>query len=572
MMKNILNNKWLPIVVALVALLVYYVPFLVLGDNSYIRILDCLDNDVAHWKMIVDQHAILDYDQTLPLLYGIPRSEFIVRFLPIWLFYLVLPPFWAFVANDFSVRLIALVGMYLLLTRVVLPKESSKSRWIAAAVSVLFAYISFYTIYGLSAAGLPMLIYAFANLQKREKIGLSYLLILLFTVYSHLELIGVFAGLVLGIYYLIISAVRKDWHWPFFAGLCVLGVGYLFSCWDLVMSFLFPADFVSHRIEFSNAITNHDIYNSMKDLIQNGHMHSGLFRTQKIWYAIIPALGVLAWKRKLDKPLCITMLAMGITLVLYLFAKIMAAHSGIVFFRSFQFDRFYFFMPMLWMLLFACSLSVVTDMTENKWGQWLSGVFAVLITLWLLLPIYNANPELKTNIRQLQGKTLGEPNYHQLYDTSLFDAIAADIPMERAETKVVSLGIHPAVAQYNGFHTLDGYWDMYRLEYKHQFREVIAAELDKSEEIRNYFDKWGNRCYLFSAELGREYIFDKNSEVHVQHLDIDLDALRSLGCQYIFVAVPVDNYEELGLTILGEYETADSYRKIIVYDLKNTNI
>ncbi|MBO5281674.1 MAG: hypothetical protein J6B43_00890, partial [Lachnospiraceae bacterium] len=63
----------------------------------------------------------------------------------------------------------------------------------------------------------------------------------------------------------------------------------------------------------------------------------------------------------------------------------------------------------------------------------------------------------------------------------------------------MSLGITPAAALYNGFYCLDGYSNLYPLEYKHEFREIIARELEKSEGVRVYFDAWGNRCYLFNG-------------------------------------------------------------------------
>ena len=61
-----------------------------------------------------------------------------------------------------------------------------------------------------------------------------------------------------------------------------------------------------------------------------------------------------------------------------------------------------------------------------------------------------------------------------------------------------SLGISPAPALMHGFYTVDGYSNNYPLEYKHRFREVIAPEIEKNEEVRVYFDTWGNRCYLFN--------------------------------------------------------------------------
>lgn len=44
---------------------------------------------------------------------------------------------------------------------------------------------------------------------------------------------------------------------------------------------------------------------------------------------------------------------------------------------------------------------------------------------------------------------------------------------------MISVGIYPAAAAYNGFHCLDGYSNNYPLEYKHAFRQIMEGELDK---------------------------------------------------------------------------------------------
>ena len=67
------------------------------------------------------------------------------------------------------------------------------------------------------------------------------------------------------------------------------------------------------------------------------------------------------------------------------------------------------------------------------------------------------------------------------------DAIGRD----KSTYRVAHLGISPAPALMHGFYTVDGYSNNYPLEYKHRFREVIAPEIEKNEEVRVYFDTWG---------------------------------------------------------------------------------
>ena len=85
-----------------------------------------------------------------------------------------------------------------------------------------------------------------------------------------------------------------------------------------------------------------------------------------------------------------------------------------------------------------------------------------------------------------------------------FERIDRYIGKEKSTYKVVSVGIHPSVALYNGFYTLDGYSNNYDVEYKHEFGNIINKELEKKSEINSYFWGWGNRCYAFSADIGKD--------------------------------------------------------------------
>ena len=60
-------------------------------------------------------------------------------------------------------------------------------------------------------------------------------------------------------------------------------------------------------------------------------------------------------------------------------------------------------------------------------------------------------------------------------------------------------GFHPAVLEYNGIATLDGYLGFYPQSYKEDFRRIIAPALERVEASRAYYDDWGARAYLYSG-------------------------------------------------------------------------
>jgi hypothetical protein len=130
---------------------------------------------------------------------------------------------------------------------------------------------------------------------------------------------------------------------------------------------------------------------------------------------------------------------------------------------------------------------------------------------------------------------------------------------------VASIGLHPAIAQYNGFYTVDTYTNFYPLSYKYQFRAIIAKELDKSPVLKDYYDHWGNRVYVFVAELGKHYEFRKNSKKKIYHLDINTKAFEELGGQYIFSSVPIVNAQANHLKFLKDFTDSQSVWKIYLY-------
>src|SRR5699024_93601 len=78
------------------------------------------------------------------------------------------------------------------------------------------------------------------------------------------------------------------------------------------------------------------------------------------------------------------------------------------------------------------------------------------------------------------------------------------------------------------------------IEYKHNFRKIIAPELNKNKQLKNYFDTWGSRLYMYIDELGKNYMFSKNSEKTIDNLDINTNAIKNLGGEYVLSGLPIE--------------------------------
>ena len=127
------------------------------------------------------------------------------------------------------------------------------------------------------------------------------------------------------------------------------------------------------------------------------------------------------------------------------------------------------------------------------------------------------------------------------------------------------VGLHPAIAQYNQIPTIDGYVVLYSLAYKHQIQSIIQAELNQNKFIKNYFEQWGSRCYLFDNEavIAGDGIL-KKQKCCTEKLDYNFEKLKQLKCGYILSAVEV-NQPSVHLKLLSKVE--DSNWRIWIYKI-----
>ena len=107
-------------------------------------------------------------------------------------------------------------------------------------------------------------------------------------------------------------------------------------------------------------------------------------------------------------------------------------------------------------------------------------------------------------------------------------------------SRVASIGIDPMIAAMNDINIIDGYHNIYPLSYKKKFRKIIQEELSQNNSLKDYYDDWGNRVYMFysnknnllfnfkeAKNLGAEYIISpfiiKNKNLELNRLLRDIN-------------------------------------------------
>lgn len=550
------NALWL----AVWMLAVYLSPMFILGGNMHIRVHDNLDSNIA-WYRVLDRSGELfgPLNATIPqIMNGLPRNAFGTEFSGIQWLYALFPPVVAYTFSQTITRIFAFLGMYLLLKRHFV--QGQDGYFIRVWVSLAFAMTPFWPSGMLSTLGMPLALWAFLNIRNRQATWKEWLTLTLLPFYSSFVLGFFFFLAAMGLLWIRDMFVKRERNWKFFFAIGWMLVLYLGIEYRLVYSLVFSHeptsrnDFVSSKLGFW-----HTLRLALKNYVF-GHTHDMTVHT----FVILPFSFIAMWliyktkawrKEKRYVQLFILNAVLSLWYAFWFNKAWEPLKEKISLLNTFNFARFHFLRPLIIYTMFAA----------GAWFLWKRGrkwkAFVKICLIAQVVVLFAFNPEI-------YYRFAGKPSFNQFYATGQFHAIGRYIGKPKSAYRVASIGIYPAIAQYNGFYTLDSYNNYYPLSYKRKFRKIIAGELDKSPQLKTYFDQWGNRCYIFVSELGKHYEFRKNSGIKIHHLDIDTKAFKALGGRYIFSAVPIQNAEEEHLRFLKTFRNADSAWTIYLYEAK----
>ncbi|MFS0750938.1 DUF6044 family protein [Oceanobacillus sp. 1P07AA] len=554
--SNIIQHKWLWLGVLII--LAYLSPYFINGENTHLRIHDNMDSNVVWYKVLAESGKIFTLqDVMLPYaIDGLPRSALPSPFDAVVWLYVLFEPITAYTISQTIMRLAAYFGMYLLLTRFVLAKDTTP--WITVGVSLAFAMLPYWPSGALSIAGIPLALYVFLTIRKykSEAPKHAWVFLVIIPFFSNFILSFVFFVGLMGVLWLVDYIRQKEWNWSFFKALCLMTSMYLVKNYLLITSMFFDSNFTSHREELDLGYNSFErSYELAWENFLYGHTHDEAHQAYIIVPIILFALFLAIFKKVQPKLLITLFLSNLILSFWYAFWywegwRLIKDEISIV--NTFNFARIHFLDPTIWYIAFAIALVVIWKYA--KLGKYL--VILVLIAQSLYLFVLTED---------IKYGEVGTPTFNEFYSEELFTEIKQYIGEDPSSYRVVSIGMHPTIAQYNGFYTLDTYNNSFPLEYKHDFREVIAGELDKNPSLENYFDTWGGRLYTYVSDHGENYMFTKDKNDPIEQLDINTEALKKLDGEYILSAVPIDNAEEINLELEERFEHEESPWEIYLY-------
>lgn len=574
-MKKILHhiNEMHIFFAGLALVLLAQIPFLILGERSIVPYHDQLDGELIAY--IYQAKYLFSGQNIIPeFLNGAAKTALLPPAPLAVLLFRAFSPFVAYMIMQILGQVIAYAGMFLLAER------CKCTGFVSVVVALLYAFLPFLPVYGLSQYGAPMMLVCLIALYKGQYKRRSLFYIALYAAMSSLVLCG-FAWLIAGVVAVIVLAIRKQRKelGGLSIGFGLLLVVYLLENLSLVLQMLgIGGAEVSHKSEY--VLNGGGFLSTFWGYLQNNAEHSEDYHVW-ILYAtcVVLIFGFLLRKKCSDESLSkLRIIAISLTVLIAMYALAafwdcgagVAIRSHLGALGAFQLSRVMWLAPMLWYLILGLILALLW---ENKThfrvvGYVAAGVFCCWMGIVCL-----KNSMVKPCVQEIllpDYETLSWSDYLALGVMEQAEQFIYETTgMEMSEYKVASLGIDPSAALYHGFYCVDGYSNNYDLEYKHAFRKVIAPELERNDWLLDYYDNWGNRCYLYSAEIPGYFNIEKGSFWY-NDLQIDTQALADLGCDYILSAAYVVNAEEKSLKLLREeaFETAESYYRIYIYEIE----
>lgn len=531
-------------------------------DDSYFPGHDFLDHLYVLYKLRGENPHFFDYSANLfGVLGSIPLSALGISdfSLDANLYVLFDAPV-AAVLNEFISRNIAFLGMYFFLQKLI---PQIKSNYVVIAPSLLYAMLPYYPNFELTIAFFPVVAYVVLTSLSERLNPLRILLIFSASLVGNFTY-GGFAVLAVVFAFISVQLMKKKLRTSvrLLTIFLVLTSGYLVGISRLLF-LKFGTEFHSHRLSWRSSPDRWFDFSCVPRLVSEfvgissrGYYHfpSGQSIFTKLFIPGMPLVILLAYLGMQAKILSQKNGAKAIDigerkLIIGILSSILVVNlfyaseaSGFTHFENlmqepFQFKRVAVLLPFLWCVLAGLSLHSLTKHFRQ---------IAVFFLIFVLAQITVSNFGVQKQILNYVGISSIHLTLKEYFDSVAYAGLATKLGSEPSDLKVMSFDLDPMVASLNGYGALDGYVYNYSLKYKNDFRRIVAGELAADSSLRDYYDDWGSRVYLFHRDLP------------VSQVKLDWCAAKRIGADYILAKVDLGALSNLSLVM--EYRNLALYK------------
>lgn len=578
-MKKLIKNWYL--IIAAGIFLLSAIVFFGAGESSIISVHDNLDLFIAQFQMLKNTNSFFAHGVDVPFLGGISRDNLPSEFSLYTLLYFLMPSYQAYVTG-YLLKIVIGLGSSLLLARDFCGNGYEKYRPLAWMMGLAYGILNVFPAFGIPFASIPLIVYLVRRIYKDPSLK-WYAAIFFYPLLSYFSYFGLFILAYMAAAFLWLWAKNKKCPVGILIGIAALAAGCIVFEYRLFGVMLFGGEETIRSTMEAGSFGAAQIGKTIIDVFTKGMFHAESMHT----YLVMPVcllyflcLNISYLKER--NPGGIFHDTFNLLLLVLLFNSFIYGvyycepFRGIVEaicppLTGWQFNRTVFFSPFVWYAAFFLVLKRLYD-NEGALLRQAANTLSVAAVLLILLSGTRYNDLYHTGKAKayelLKGKQSNDLSYGEFYSSALFEMAKEDLGYDGEWS--AAYGFHPAVLEYNGIATLDGYLGFYGQAYKEDFRRVIAPALDRVPESREYFDTWGARAYLYSGSELSIVSAVRDYQVSDHDIYIDGDAFKDLGGKYIFSRIELSNAEDVGLMLAGIYTGENSPYTLYVYACAGT--
>lgn len=568
--------------------------FLFFGEESYLTVQDNLDLFVAHFQVMSHSDTWFAQGAQVPMLGGISRDCLSGEWNLYNILFAFLPVFPAYMTGYF-LKIGIGMGSFVLLAKNIYKEDFAKYRGIAWAAGLCYGILPLFPAYGIAFASVPLAVLILRKIYFGEG-KLWYAALFVYPFLSYFSYFGFFILAYLVCAVVILSVRDKKICGRLFGALFVLAAGYVCFEYRLFGQMLFSdvptirETMVESNLGFSEILK--EIWGAFVQPVFHAASDHAYFvlpvcAAVLVWQAILAVKrrkGMMQHNTPIGAQNAAEAGSFGKSALLWtiLFIIFNCIIYGIYFWggfrrlfetivpplKGFQFNRTVFFNPFLWYAAFFLALKFLYERGRVFWRRAANLLACIGVAVIVMTPAvynefyYTAYHQLYRAVKHTDVNML---NFREYFSADLMEQIKADIGYDGEYS--AGYGLNPAVLEYSGISTLDGYLGFYPQSYKEEFTKLILPSYERVPEWQTYYGEWGARAYLYAGSGESIYNPYRNQPLEDRHLYLDSEQFVKMGGKYLFSRYELDNAEELGFFLRGIYSDDDSPYTVYLYEI-----
>lgn len=585
LVKNInINTTTLVQVYCAIVIAIMVLPYIILGEDMYISILDNLEQMPAlfgrsksYGFFTLDvPSGVMDSTSSMYFGWG--------GFSIVNVFYHLLPPY---VAYTLIYILSVFIGFFSMnrLQSMLLDKDYKP---IILCTSLFYSISATMSVWTIAIAFIPIVCIALLNIFRKNEHSLLWALsFFIYPFFSEFNGVGIFICGFLLLCVLVDLINQKQIN-------KLLFLAFLMYCFGTIVFHLklFYMQFIVadelYRSQSERVFDMSDLFRSeaAKELFT--HIFKGKYPapTHVSLVVVIPCciayICYLMGEKCIKKDflsdegklglICVSVVcALSVISILDIYSAFNALKALFPPIKGFDFSRLYVFNRLLWYVTIAAfAIDACKRFSSNKICCIVIAMLLVYQTKAIVMSPCLYNDSVRSVRQHISGvgQSFAPFTWKEFFDEELFSRIKEDIAYKGEP--VATVGISPMILVYNKYNSICGFLSFFPYKDAVKFRKLIEPELEENEISRNVFDKYNCRRLLFNSELDLQYCSDREKHPTPILLRIDSKVFKEdYGGKYIFSRAPLSNSVDLGLDFIGKWDSTEGVYTIYVYANSN---